>query len=1295
MVQAFPQPLDAFTRGFQGSFLPIYQLATKAKEKAEEQKLLAEKRESDKQMKIAEIGISALKLPNPRVRRQALGILAGKLSGGDKALANHIVTSITNLSDEEQAVMAKDLSDWRTSVLGGHKPSPELQASIDLYSRAFMSGEKSIDDLMKASEHLSKRAGEEQAAGLLKSPGSGAETAQPSLGAPPGAAPARRPAPDAARMLERPDERLEDYTRTVRALGETERWVLPAPIADGLGQLTNPRKTIEALKFLDQLQALWKGSVTNVWPGFHIRNLIGAVHQNASAGITGLDPYLGAIQIQRAASKWYGVGGPEIPEAARVGISPEGKVVPLGTADSIPVDEFLDVLRRRGALNSNYFGEDLLSLAGSDMPLGASKVEQISEALTGGLLMRPIGAVTAAGARKLGQAIGWGERYPRVVDAYQRATRKLNFAFLGRVAGNTIEDNVRLAHALGRMELGDTLDQAIESVKRYHFDYGDLSPSEVNIRRFVMPFYCVDSETEVLSQRGWLTREQVHVGDKIFTFNTASATAEWQIVDGIFLAQDYAGEMVSIRGKRGRGLDALVTPDHKWPVTSSYRSGKRWKGHNYLGREHTTYLLKETRHLNTSDRIPLAAPLADDTGGPYCDALVEIVGWVVTEGHYKKNHGTTIEISQSRTANPDKVRRIRDALDRLGARYHEFDAGLDREIRYFGLTGEWSRRIRDLLPDKRLTMPFLLDLSTSQKALLINTLVAADGCMMHENQTFVTGDSAASDAFQALCAMSGRPTKTSVRQSRCGLPGSDQKTAPIWTTTVKRVRHANVKDQQRATVPYEGIVWCPHTVNETFLARRNGRVYFTGNTWTRRNMPLQLERLATEPRQAATISKVANYLQSDESLSDEERAMFGNYILERFGLVIGRDEEGNPRVVNGIGLPIEDISDLFKRTPRRTLDNWLGWLGPLQKMALELVTNHSTFTGRAIDDESYQNAYRSIYPSVAQLPGLRDWLMITEQKVTTRQGEEKTYYNVDPWRMYLLTNVLGRLYYSVGKATDDRKSWQDRLLNLATGAKITSVDIDRAAAATLRGEWTFAQGRVLDERNTRLNTMAAGVLKARGVEQEVGSRQAYRRVRTEAMRDAATRLDLLQTQAEAKQAEGSQARAAALKTLRDPVERALTEYYALTPEDPTFADEYGAPNMPAFFKARDAFLARLDPAIRTQVKARQLSYLDRLPPDAARVEREYQSALSTYRTYQSLPPFALPVSALDLEAMKGLYRRYLAYPDQVARARFITGLAASDRLLLQQYLTLRTRPSPQRLAYERAHPELQRWGFAR
>ena len=185
MVQAFPQPLDAFTRGFQGSFLPIYQLATKAKEKAEEQKLLAEKRESDKQMKIAEIGISALKLPNPRVRRQALGILAGKLSGGDKALANHIVTSITNLSDEEQAVMAKDLSDWRTSVLGGHKPSPELQASIDLYSRAFMSG----DDLMKASEHLSKRAGEEQAAGLLKSPGSGAETAQPSLGAAPGAAP--------------------------------------------------------------------------------------------------------------------------------------------------------------------------------------------------------------------------------------------------------------------------------------------------------------------------------------------------------------------------------------------------------------------------------------------------------------------------------------------------------------------------------------------------------------------------------------------------------------------------------------------------------------------------------------------------------------------------------------------------------------------------------------------------------------------------------------------------------------------------------------------------------------------------------------------------------------------------------------------------------------------------------------------------------------------------------------------------------------------------------------------------
>lgn len=33
-----------------------------------------------------------------------------------------------------------------------------------------------------------------------------------------------------------------------------------------------------------------------------------------------------------------------------------------------------------------------------------------------------------------------------------------------------------------------------------------------------------------------------------------------------------------------------------------------------------------------------------------------------------------------------------------------------------------------------------------------------------------------------------------------------------------------------STQDYDGIIWCPTTPNQTWLARRNGTVYFTGNS---------------------------------------------------------------------------------------------------------------------------------------------------------------------------------------------------------------------------------------------------------------------------------------------------------------------------------------------------------------------------------------------------------------------------------------------------------------------------------
>lgn len=59
----------------------------------------------------------------------------------------------------------------------------------------------------------------------------------------------------------------------------------------------------------------------------------------------------------------------------------------------------------------------------------------------------------------------------------------------GFKVGQTLEDNARIALFLDRVRKGESYDQAGRAVKKYLFDYGDLSSVEKNIFKRIMPFY--------------------------------------------------------------------------------------------------------------------------------------------------------------------------------------------------------------------------------------------------------------------------------------------------------------------------------------------------------------------------------------------------------------------------------------------------------------------------------------------------------------------------------------------------------------------------------------------------------------------------------------------------------------------------------------------------------------------------------------------------------------------------------------------------------------------------------------
>jgi hypothetical protein len=58
-----------------------------------------------------------------------------------------------------------------------------------------------------------------------------------------------------------------------------------------------------------------------------------------------------------------------------------------------------------------------------------------------------------------------------------------------RFAGSAVEDNAKIAHYISKVRDGFTPEAAAESVKKYLFDYSDLTFAEQNLFKKVMPFY--------------------------------------------------------------------------------------------------------------------------------------------------------------------------------------------------------------------------------------------------------------------------------------------------------------------------------------------------------------------------------------------------------------------------------------------------------------------------------------------------------------------------------------------------------------------------------------------------------------------------------------------------------------------------------------------------------------------------------------------------------------------------------------------------------------------------------------
>jgi hypothetical protein len=385
----------------------------------------------------------------------------------------------------------------------------------------------------------------------------------------------------------------------------------------------------------------------------------------------------------------------------------------------------------------------------------------------------------------------------------------------------------------------DEAEAAIEAQK-WLFDYSLVSPGVRYLRNAPIgsPFLCVDEKTEALTKEGWKGIDAIAEGDLIAGYDMASGKLQWRPVSWIFRNQ-YEGKMLSVKD---RHLDMMLTPDHRCVTLRRTRvPGKR--------KQNVTELVPQvvlSQDLNTRDNIPVAADFDGLPTKPiYSNGFVKAVGWFVTEG-CRHTYCDQALISQ----NTRKAHMVREALTEAKMTWSEefttkeahnahrgsFKANYDKFL--FHVHAKHGKTIFRALGNKKSLSPeFVTRLTREQLDLLIETMIDGDGCRSGSTVSFIQRHGMTLDSFKMALTLAGRSYGVHVRPD-----GVEQ-------ITMRQGRSYSLRRTPRRWIDYKGRVWCPQ-VDEltTWVARRNGKVFVTGNTWLVKAAPRLAEVVMFHPQ---------------------------------------------------------------------------------------------------------------------------------------------------------------------------------------------------------------------------------------------------------------------------------------------------------------------------------------------------------------------------------------------------------------------------------------------------------------
>ena len=340
---------------------------------------------------------------------------------------------------------------------------------------------------------------------------------------------------------------------------------------------------------------------------------------------------------------------------------------------------------------------------------------------------------------------------------------------------------------------------------------------------------CYSSDTEILTETGWKTFDQLNRNEKVMTFDHKKKILEFQRPEKIHWMK-YNGDMVHFKH---RELDLLVTPNHRMLV--KHRKSEKievleagdiigekeifltgiWEGKSleYFAIDEYDYKfnrMRKKQEIKFNDWI-------------------QFMGLYLSEG-YVTDKGNEHRVYICQTKNSKYFKEFEDILSKLpfNYSYREEDSKFRiNSIQLVNILKEFGKA-------KEKFVPYYIKNAKKEHLIeFLNAFLLGDGNIHYGRKRFFSSSKKLIDDIQELIIKIGKSSIITVDKRKKMLNPLNNKyydVSEVFSLEIKPESKVGIRKKDIKRVDYQGYVGCVTVPSGFVVIRRNNRVAISGNT---------------------------------------------------------------------------------------------------------------------------------------------------------------------------------------------------------------------------------------------------------------------------------------------------------------------------------------------------------------------------------------------------------------------------------------------------------------------------------